>query len=200
MSQRLVVRVRKEDTTIAALHYLWGADTITALDETQDLINCITDDTNEEKDILLRLIRFLESNGGGISGSKGSSEYEYIQSLYPNETFEEDGDPDDGVIALSEAGRDKLINLAEFDVTINLDKKTIENYVLAHYEDIEHLNETLKHWTNESNYRPFAIEDIPVLSVNPEEFGFDELKTLREELGNVEEAGLYDGELFGLIF
>ena len=135
MGQRLVVTIENNEKEIAKIYYHWSAYTYSALLETQKIIGCIYDHKDEaESELLLRLIRFCENNGGGINGVK--EEFEYIQSLYPDETFMTEGySRNDGLIALSKNGMASMQDWSEGDVFINLDTErasfSISSIVLA---------------------------------------------------------------------
>lgn len=206
MGQRLVIQIEKNEKIIAALYYHWSAYSTAALAETQKLIEFIKsknlDDKNAKaSDIALCLIRFAENNGGGIDGGKNSNEYNYITSLYPCETFKEkDIDRNEGLIAISENGISELHDWSEGDIYINLDKKTISDYVFSQwYDELDKFNEAYKEYVDEKEYKPFAADEIPVLSVDPNSFSFDDLETLQNELENVQIIAQHAGEFFELI-
>ena len=89
MGQRLVVTINKNDGHICKIYYHWSAYSHSALYKVRELVNCIYNSEDEtENELLLRLIRFCEKNGGGIRAD--DKEFEYIQELYPNETFKKE--------------------------------------------------------------------------------------------------------------
>ena len=126
MGQRLVVTIEKGERELAKIYYHWSAYTYDALYETKKVIDCIYNHNDEtERELLLRLIRFCENNGGGIRGSK--EELAYVQHLYFNETFKtEDYSRNNGLIALSKSGMADLQSWSEGDVYINLDTDQVD--------------------------------------------------------------------------
>ena len=125
MGQRLVCTIAKGEREIAKIYYHWSAYTLSALYETQKIVDCIYDHNDEtEKQLQLRLIRFCEENGGGIRGD--DAEFEYIQNMYPNLEFKKDGySRNNGLIAISESGMEDLQSWSEGDVIINIDEDLI---------------------------------------------------------------------------
>ena len=81
MGQRLICTIKTNEKTLCNIYFHWSAYTYSALLETKKIIDCIYNHKDEtEKELLLRLIRFCEENGGGIEGTE--DEFEYIQNLY----------------------------------------------------------------------------------------------------------------------
>ena len=164
MGQRLVVTVERNEKEIAKIYYHWSAYTYSALYETRNIINCIYNHTDEtEKELLLRLIRFCENNGGGIDGVQ--SEFDYIRSLYPDEMFKDrDISRSDGLIALSEKCMHDMQSWSEGDVYINLDTDQVDFCVYCGYDNLEEYIEERKSWDEDFDEK--EMENIP-------EFDFD---------------------------
>ena len=137
MGQRLVITIEKNEEAIAAIYYHWSAYTYSALQETKKVIDCIYNHRDETQDeMLLRLIKCIEENGGGIRAT--TEEFDYIKSLYPNEKFKtENYDRCNGLIALSKQGIADLQNWSEGDVFIDLDTDQVDFCVYSGYESIE---------------------------------------------------------------
>lgn len=159
MGQRLVVSIEKGDKKICNIYYHWSAYTCSALYETKKIIDCIYNHKDEtEKELLLRLIRFCEKNGGGIRGT--AEEFEYIQGLYPNEVFvTENYSRDDGLIALSKKGMADLQSWSEGDVYINLDTDQVDFCVYSGYEYLEEYIEDRKSW--DDDFDETELDDMP---------------------------------------
>ena len=164
MGQRLVVTVKRNEKEIAKIYYHWSAYTYSALYETRNIINCIYNHTDEtEKELLLRLIRFCENNGGGIDGVQ--SEFDYIRSLYPDEMFKDrDISRSNGLIALSEKCMHDMQGWSEGDVYIDLDTDQVDFCVYCSYENLEEYIEERKSW--DEDFDETEMENIP-------EFDFD---------------------------
>lgn len=176
MGQRLVVTVNVKGEDIAKLYYHWSAYSISALAQTRDILNCLLDNDNEIEDLRLRLIRFVESEGGCIRGGGDSREFAAIQAMYPNEVFKTEGSRNDGLIALTEEGMDDLEGWSEGSVTIYLDDGIVWNSVFD-METIDEFNE----WRGEDN----SIEYFPELDIDLEEIPFDKLDEVIDALDNL---------------
>lgn len=164
MGQRLVVSVNFQGQDLAKIYYHWSGYTYSALLETKKIIDCIYNhDDKTEKELQLRLIRFCENNGGGIRAT--TEEFNYIQGLYPNETFiTENYSRNNGLIALSEEGMAALQSWSEGDVYINLDTDQVDFCVYCGYEDLDDYVKERLSWDDEFNVS--EVDDIP-------EFDFD---------------------------
>ena len=137
IGQRLVVTIETNEKKLCNIYYHWGAYTYSALLHTKEIIDCIYNHKDEtEKDMLLRLIRFCEDNGGGINCT--TDEFKRVESLYPEESFKTEGySRNDGLIALTEEGIENAQAWSEGDVFINLDTDQVDFCVYCGYEDLE---------------------------------------------------------------
>lgn len=185
MGQRLVITIHKNCEDIAKLYYHWSAYSFSALKETQEIVHCIYNHEDEtDSELLLRLIRFCEANGGGIDGDE--EEFKHIQALYPNEVFKKDGySRSYGLIALSERGMDQLQSYSEGDVTIDLDEETIYNGVFGYYESLEEYNSEMGYCDNE--FEPKSLDDIPDIGYDLGEFKVSDIDDVLDKLSNVNE-------------
>lgn len=197
MGQRLVVTINKNDRDICKIYYHWSAYSFSALKETQDIINRIYNSEDEnESELLLRLIRFCEENGGGIRAD--DSEFEYIQKLYPNETFKrEDYSRNYGLIALSEKGMEDLQSWSEGDVEIDLDEEVIRNGVYDYYECIEHYNKEHSEW--DEDFEPLTLDDITNIGYDLGEIDIKDIDDVLDELRNVDFVCRNGNEIFELV-
>ena len=159
MGQRLVVSIEKNKKSIAKIYYHWSAYTGSALEETRNIINCIYNHKDEsESEMLLRLIRFCEENGGGIDGVP--SEFDYIRGLYPNEMFKDrDISRSNGLIALSEKCMADMQSWSEGDVYINLDTDQVDFCVYSGYDNLEEYIKERKEWDDE--FDESKLKNIP---------------------------------------
>ena len=197
MGQRLVVTINKNCRDICKIYYHWSAYSFSALKQTQDIVDCIYNSEDEtESELLLRLIRFCENNGGGIRADE--KEFEYIQSLYPNEVFKKDNySRNYGLIALSEKGMEDLEYWSEGDVTIDLDGEVIYNEVFSYYEDIDSYNE--EHAECDEDFEPEILENIINIGYDLSEINIDDLSYVLDELRNVDFVCRNDNEIYELI-
>lgn len=177
MGQRLVIGIQKDDEIIAAIYYHWSAYTVGALQETRNILDWLFDYENKIKDTRLRLIRFVEANGGCIDGGKDSDEWKRITKMYPNHIFKETGSRNNGLIALSEEGIKELYGWSEGNVLIDLDTGLVENEV--YWED------TLEEYNaNQEEDEQVTLESIPELDIDVGEFIFEEIDHVVDTLNN----------------
>lgn len=152
MGQRLVVTITADNKPKMRIYYHWSAYTMSAFDELNELwkiIKPLKEAGKSTDEILLGIIHGLESNvdeehlkwlqkmypeqakgrpcHGGIDGGKDSDEWKYITALYPNETFVEDVDRNDGLVAMSDKGMDEMQSWSEGNAGIDLDTETFYN-------------------------------------------------------------------------
>lgn len=181
MGQRLVVSIQNNGKELATVYYHWSAYTVSALWEASKLVNCIFNHKDEtEEELKLRLIRFCYENGGGINGNE--EEFKYIESLYPGEVFKRDGySRNDGLIDLSERGREEAHRWSEGDVEIYIDEERINNAVCGWWPDYESYCEEVKSWGEDYADDLIKFEDIP-------DIGYDLGDITIEDIDNVIEA------------
>ena len=181
MGQRLIITVNKGGKDIAKIYYHWSAYSISALQETRDIINVLYDDTNKIKDLKLRLIRLCEQNGGGIDGGENSSEWKYIKQLYPKETFKKDNiSRNYGLIALSEDGMKNMQTWSEGDIYIDMDIDMVTNYVNFTCESIDSYNKDRKEW--DEDFTPKTLNEIPAIENDLTEFSVFDIEDVIYEL------------------
>lgn len=197
MGQRLLVTVRQNNEDVCKIYFHWSAYTYSALLETKKVIDCIYNNEDETiKEMQLRLIKFLEDNGGGIRGDQ--YEFDYIQAMYPNETFKTDGySRNNGLIALSEKGMKELQDWSEGDVTIDLDNDAVANTVYGWYEDIEEYNEERKEWDDE--FEGYGLEDIEDIQCDIGSFNVEDIDYILYKLENVEGVCRCGSQIFEMI-
>lgn len=196
MGQRLVVTIRNEGKELCKMYYHWSAYSASALQEVRNIIKKIPENINNERDLILHLIHFCEKNGGGIEGGYGSSEWNYIQSVYPDEEFEgENINRNYGLIAISEDGMADIQNWSEGDVTIDIDEGIVHNEVFYCYNDIDEYKED---YEKDS----MTLDDIPNIDTNIEEFDVDDIDNVISVLEDVESKGYVcrnGNEIYALI-
>ena len=179
MGQRLVISIRHLGENVACLYYHWSAYTISALEEARKVWDCICEkDDLSVQDLQLRLIRMVEASGGGIDGGEGSTEFARIQSMFLDETFKiRDISRNDGLIAISEVGMNRMLDWADEMVTIDLDEGMIENS-LGFCCDFETYRET-------NAAADVKLEDIPDVGVDLFIFPVEALEHVIETLNNL---------------
>lgn len=129
MGQRLVITANYKNQEIAKIYFHWSAYTVSALQEAYDLINeiNITDCTTIE-DLQLQLIRYCERHDGCVDGGAHSEEMKYVKFIFPKEEFKGNGNRNNGLIAISDVGRDEMQRYSEGDLIINFDSQEVSNY------------------------------------------------------------------------
>lgn len=198
MGQRLVITVRGFGKDLAKIYYHWSAYSISALREAKELIDCICDDYHvTEKELKLRLIRFCEANGGGIQAQQ--SELDYIQKMFPGETFKTDGfSRNYGLIALSEDGMADLQAWSEGDICIDIDEDIIHNEVYCWYDGIDSYNEERKEWDDE--HEDMTLDDVPDIGYALEWIKFDDIDDVMHALVHADSYVVRNGnEIFEII-
>ena len=183
MGQRLICTIKTNEKTLCNIYFHWSAYTYSALLETKKIIDCIYNHKYEtEKELMLRLIRFCEENGGGIRGTE--DEFEYIQNLYPNQTFKtDDYSRNDGLIALSEKGMADLQSWSECDVYINIDTDEVDFCVYAGYESLDEYIRERKSWDDE--FDETELKNIPTFDFNLGNFNVGDINAIIASLDSV---------------
>ena len=185
MGQRLVVSIQNEGKELATIYYHWSAYTVSALHEVNELAKCIFNNKDEtEEELKLRLIRFCYENGGGINGN--DAEFEYIQSLYPNEVFQRDGySRSYGLIDLSKNGRMESHSWSEGDVELYIDEERISNGVFGYFDSYDEYCDEVKSWGADYESDLLAFEDIPDIGYD---LGYIEIEDIGKVIKALEEA------------
>lgn len=135
MGQRLIVTVEKDAQEIAKLYYHWSAYSSASAEITADLIKYL--DAHKDMDTRLACIRFAEEKGGCIRNGNEGTEFEAISEMFPNETFKEDGNRNFGLVALTKEGMKGLQDWSEGGVTIDLDNRTVLNWINWSFNNID---------------------------------------------------------------
>ena len=197
MGQRLVVTITKNNEDLAKIYFHWSAYTYSALLETKKVVDCIYNHEDETvKELQLRLIKFVEDNGGGIKGD--DSEFEYIQRMYPNEVFKtENYNRSYGLIALSKDGMQDLQDWSEGDVIIDLDTDTVENNVYGWWDDIDAYNEERKEW--DDDFEGYVFEDIEDIGYDIGQFYVEDIDDILASLYHVDGVCRNGVDIFEMI-
>lgn len=187
MGQRLVVTIEKNEKALAKLYYHWSGYTGDSLYKTRDIIHCIYNhDDEDEKEMLLNLIRFCENSGGGIDGADAGDEWKYITSMYPDEEFKKEGiSRSNGLIAISPDGMTEMQRYSEGDVYINLDTEQVDFCVYCGYESLEEYIEERKSW--DDDFEEFTLADIDYIDYDLGIFDIDDIDGLIEAFENAED-------------
>lgn len=186
MGQRLVVTVKENKKEICKVYFHWSAYTSSALMEAKGLVRACTDEKLKKAipDTRLRVLRYLEANGGGIDGGGDSEEFEHIQKLYPGETFKKENiSRNQGLFACSEKGMTDLQGWSEGDLVIELDEGEIYNFVYWSYETFD---EYAKFYSDSRKE-----EELPILDFDIANIPFENLDEAICEVREMEASGNY---------
>lgn len=184
MGQRLVMSIKKDGESLAAVYFHWSGYTISALQEAKEFVESLE---CNPVDVRLHTIRFYEKRGGGIVGGEDSPEFSRIQEMYPNDSFKkENRSRNEGLVAITDKGIRELEDWAEEVMDIELDTRQVRNFVL--YEDFE---DDFEKKEREVKDDPFTIP-------------FDNLDNVIQELQEAQEQDAdvikYDGVSMTMIY
>lgn len=126
MGQRLVITIEKGNETICSVYQHWSGYTLSAAETLKDLCKVINPDDSKEKTIL-SILRFLEKQGGGIDGGKGSDEWKVFEKMFPEESFFENPNRNSGLIDITEEGISNSLCWADETASINIDQRQVYN-------------------------------------------------------------------------
>lgn len=199
MGQRLVITVRSMGEDICKIYYHWSAYSVRALQETQEILNMLDNKKyNNKKDLQLDLIRYCESNGGGIDGGYDSAEWKHIQAMYPNEKFNKNVNRNYGLIALSESGMADIQYWSEGDICIDLDDDVVHNAVFTYYKNFEEYSADRQEW--DEDFEGCKLEDIEDIGFDLGEIPFDSISGAIEAIINADSYTVrYGDEIYELI-
>ena len=182
MGHRLVVAIKAFDETIANIYYHWSAYTLSGLLEIKDLLESVDfDAAASKKDLLFRIIRYCEENGGGLSSLR---DFVVAKKIFPNISFRTDADRNYGLVAITEDTMNESQNWSEGDALIDFDEDMIEYGVYLAYDSVEDFNAELL----DMEMEPITLNELPKINVNPGRFCFEDIYSVLED---IEDAGGY---------
>lgn len=187
MGQRLVVTIERNEKPIAKLYYHWSAYTGDALYVARDIIHCIYNHKEEtDREMLLRLIRYCEDNGGGIDGGDTGLAWKYITTTYPGEKFKSEGiSRSNGLIAIDEDSMEEMQRYSEGDVYIKLDEDMVDFCVYCGWETLKECIEERKSW--DDDFEEFAIDECPKINYELGYFDVKDIDDLIYEFENTDD-------------
>ena len=200
MGQRLVVSIKRnlgDEKSLCKLYYHWSGYTSSALDETLQIINHLESiediEKVSDKQIQLSLIRFCESNGGGIDGGE---DFDFIEKYFPDETFKKQGyDRSYGLIAISDKVQESVQGWSEGDVEIGLNDRKVSFYVDFY------IGQTEDEVKNEFNNIDLE-KDVIILDKDIEECSWEDFADIYDKFNENENLYVFkniDGSYFGFI-
>lgn len=116
MGQRLVVEVKGFGETICTVYYHWDAYTMSTLYDAKKFIDLNLQDCKTKEEVILKVIRFCESDGGGVCNTSMDD----AKKMFPNERFRGNADGNYGLVDISEEGMDWSLSWAEGNLLIDL--------------------------------------------------------------------------------
>lgn len=119
MGSRLVVSIKHNNIRIAAIYYHWGAFNYSASNIVNGIAKHVEKNRHlDDEAMRLSLIRYCESNGGGLRGKQ--VDWDYATAAYPQETFEKDKvHRNYGLITMTQDGFDSFDWWSEGDASID---------------------------------------------------------------------------------
>ena len=184
MGQRLVITAKYKNQEIAKIYFHWSAYTLSALQEAYDLINEINISYYTTiEDLQLQLIRYCESHGGCIDGGANSDEMKYVKFIFPKEEFKGNGSRNQGLIAISDIGRDEIQENSEGDLIINFDSQEVSNYCYTGWDLAGYKNYRKDEWGEEIDFNSIESLDLE-LSCIP----FNDLNRAIDNLYNLDDS------------
>ena len=205
MGQRLVVDVKKGESTLAKVYFHWSAYSVSAMYELQKIINilegkrivdeviafdkdendkpvvsfrAVTVETRHEEDPRLRLIYGLAEYGGGLE----PDDQEYAKKLWSNLNLPIARSRNEGMVAISEEQMQQYSGYAEGDACVDLESRTAENGCFWYEEE---------------------VDDEQIVIDSPYDFGdisFDQLNEAAKWLENCRESYIrYDDDCMSII-
>ena len=196
MGQRLVITAKYKNQEIAKIYFHWSAYTVSALQEAYDLINeiNITDCTTIE-DLQLQLIRYCERHDGCVDGGAHSEEMKYVKFIFPKEEFKGNGNRNNGLIAISDVGRDEMQRYGGGDLIINFDSQEVSNYCYIGWDLAGYKNYRKDEYGEEVDFNSMESLDLE-LSCIP----FNDLSSAITDLQNLNDYVYFtDNEVVELI-
>lgn len=198
MGQRLVVHILKDindsDTEICNIYYHWSAYTLDAFDKVIQIADYCKQNNLSEKsisDIVLSLIRFCESNGGGLS----EDEIEYASSRYPDEIFKKDNvSRNDGLLAFTDEAMNLSNEFSNGDIYYSVIDDRLLTRVIWSYSSYNQYKE-------QSPVYVVDEDEIPVLPVSLiDSISIEDAKKVVSQISNEQSTHPFYRDKDGFIY
>lgn len=164
MGQRLNIEIVENGECLANAYYHWSAYTSSAFELAKQIIEAIP--TVDEKPPVMKAIRLLEITGARLT----DDEIEYAKTMLLGDDFKADANRNDGLISVSENGKDETRKWQEYALYIYLDENRMKFDVLHKTRFWEYQKEE-----KEYNDRTVKLEDIPMYDIDFSDIKFDKL-------------------------
>ena len=199
MGQRLVVSIKRnlgDEKSLCKIYYHWSGYTSSALEETSLIINHLNHFDNIEKvpdkKIQLSLIRFCESNGGGIDGGEN---FDFVEKYFPDEIFKKEGySRNNGLIAISDKDQEDMQGWSEGDVVIGINDRKVSFHVDWYVGQTEAEVKT--------EYEDTNFDEVINLKYDIEDCSYEQFSELYDQLDE-QEGKLFknvDGSYYSFIY
>ena len=166
MGQRLNIEIVNGETSLANCYYHWSAYTVSALELTRRIIRAYYD----SKSIvgLKMAVELLEATGGGVSELERAG-IQKCAERFGHIKFRDATSRNDGLISVTEEGKDETREWEEGCVTIDLNSETFKFDVVwyATPEDFE------EPWDEDDDLR---YEDLEECECNLDAIPFTEIE------------------------
>lgn len=169
MGQRLNIEIVNGETSLANCYYHWSAYTHSALCLTKKVIDAYYD---SEAIVGLKMaVDLLEATGGGVNEAE-KEEIQKQADKFGHLKFKDCVNRNEGLLAVTESGKEETRKWEEGRVTIDLDTETFCFDVLS-YDTIEDYTEYYDESFNED-----AFEKLPECPFDLDCVRFDEIDEL----------------------
>lgn len=130
MGQRLNIEIVDGETSLANCYYHWSADTNSALELTKQIIDSYY---NSKLTVGLEMaVELLEATGAGINKTE-RAEIQKQPEKFGSFKFKDCTSRNDGLISITEKGKETTREQEEGRVTIDLSTETFDFDVLLYY-------------------------------------------------------------------
>lgn len=178
MGERLLIEIIKDDRLLANAYYHWGGYTSSSFEITNTIINNI--DRIDASNDVLYAVRLLETTGALLK----ETEIEEMEAFAKGEKFDPAANRNDGLIAVSDEGKDDLGFWADALVEIDLDKKIVKLDVFEEL-DKEDFFESFRNAKEQYEKLPVAKEtDYKIIP-------FDKFNAVAEEIFKMLDNHIY---------
>ncbi len=191
MGQRLVVEVKGFGETICTVYYHWDAYTMSTLYDAKKFIDLELQDCKTNKEVILKVIRFCESEGGGVCRTS----MDEVKKMFPNEEFREDISRNDGLVDISENGMDQSLGWAEGNLLIDLCEEMVYTNVYSTWASADEYKEDYCLDDEEAVDFP----DFPASELNIKRFPFEDIDAVISAVDTCAAPFWYNGEIYDRI-
>lgn len=190
MGQRLNIEINQNGETLANAYYHWSAYTSSSL----ELTRIILENKNKVKheDPVIYAVRLLETTGARLQ----EDEIKPMQKRNPLEKFEIATDRNEGLIAISEKGKDETRKWEEGRVEIYLDDETI-NFDVVYTVDKEEFMEDYE--KTEEEYKEMPIKNYQFVETPFDVFTKQATDLLEEIRKGIYAIRLEDGDVLSFV-